>query len=114
MIDGTAFNAGVVHVVSTDGYGGSAPLNEAGAFHFAGGLPPGTYCVWLEPSLLLMEAPAPDAPLQASEREALIAQERSVKAFNSRVPRPYRSQLTTPLTVTVTEGQTELPIEITK
>lgn len=113
-VDGKALDTGVVCALSTDGLGGIASLDEAGAFRFADGLPPGTYRVWLEPPPSLTGGPGPDTSPQSPEGQAIIAHDKAVRSFRSRVPKPFLSQLTTPLTVTVTEGPNELPIDISK
>lgn len=114
VVDGEPLVMGVVALLSAAGEGGSAPLDEAGTFHFVSGLPPGTYRVWLEPPPTALGGPSPEASPQSPEGQVISAQERTERAFRSRVPRAYCSQLTTTLTVTVAEGQNELPIDIKK
>jgi len=115
VVDGKPLDTGVVNVFSAAGEGGFAPLDEAGKFHFVGGLPPRTYRVWLDPPPSgLAGAPSPEASPQSPEGQAISAHDQTVRAFQSRVPRVYCSQLTTTLTVTVAEGQNELPIDIKK
>ena len=114
LVDGQPLDTGVVALLSAAGEGGSAPLDEAGKFHFVGGLPPGKYRVWLEPPPSAVGAPSPEASPQSPEGQAISAEEKTVRSFRSRVPKAYCSQLTTTLTVTVAEGQNELPIDIKK
>ena len=114
VVDGKPLDTGVVNVFSAAGEGGSAPLDEAGKFHFVGGLPPGKYRVWIEPPPSALGGPSPEASPQSPEGQAISGYDRTVRAFQSRVPRVFCSQLTTTLTVTVAEGQNELPIDIKK
>lgn len=114
VVDGKPLDTGVVTVLSATGEGGSASLDEAGKFHFVGGLPPGSYRVWLNPPPSAVGAPSPEASPQSPEGQAISTEEKTVRSFQSRVPRAYCSQLTTTLTVTVAEGQNELPIDIKK
>lgn len=113
-IEGTPLESGVVCIGSTEGGGGTAPLDESGGFRFVGGLPLGEYRVWLEPPALPPEALNPDLSPGSAEARALLPYERAVKMFQSRVPKSYADSLATPLTVTIKQGHTDLPIDITK
>lgn len=113
-IEGKPLKSGVVCVGSAEGGGGTAPLDESGGFRFAGGLPLGDYRVWLRPPALPPEALNPELSPGSAEARALLPYEQAVKMFQSRVPKSYADSLATPLTVTIKQGHTDLPINITK